>query len=131
MIAPSRPAQAQDGAAASAFIYLPAVGEIDRNWFTDPELSDAMARAGYDPETVSMHTWCELAPNAQPPALILYANCTQQTDADGNPSSSQGTVYMRTGGEMRWFVISSATGAGMADDGAFCYIDADGAEVCG
>lgn len=107
MIAPSRPVQAQDGAAASSFIYLPAVGEIDRHWFTDAELEATMRRAGYDPAVVTMHTWCELSEAAQPPLLILYANCTQQTDQDGNPSDDMATIYLRTGGAMQWNTISA------------------------
>ena len=107
MIAPSRPVAAHDGAAASSFVYLPAVGEIDRHWFTDAELESTMRRAGYDPAVVTMHTWCELSEAAQPPLLILYANCTQQTDQDGNPSDAMATVYLRTGGAMQWNTISA------------------------
>jgi len=111
LIAPSVPVAAQDGATAAAFVYLPAVGEIDRQWFTDAELDATMRRAGYDPEVVSMHTWCELDAAAQPPVLILYANCTQQTDQDGNPSDSMATVYMRTDGAMHWSTMTAATGS--------------------
>ena len=107
MIAPSRPVQAQEAATASSFVYLPAVGEIDRHWFTDAELEATMRHAGYDPAAVTMHTWCELSEAAQPPVLILYANCTQQTDQDGNPSDDMATVYLRTGGAMQWNTISA------------------------
>lgn len=134
MIAPSRPAQAQDGAAASAFIYLPAI-VTGRAWFTEDELEAAQAANGDDPETAAMHTNCRLDPSSQPPALIRYLSCNQYY-VDGQATEEAGTPL--------WFywknyydpavsaaLISSATGSDAQADGAFCYIDADGDEVCG
>lgn len=135
MIAPFRFAQAQDGATAGAFIYLPAV-VTGRAWFTPAELEAAQAANGFDPEEAAMHTNCRLDPSSQPPALIRYLSCNQYL-VDGQATEEAGTPL--------WFywknyydpavssaLISSASGASPnGDDGAFCYIDADDAEVCG
>ena len=134
MIAPSRPVQAQEAATAAAFIYLPAV-ITGRAWFTPEELEAAQAANGFDPETASMHTACRLDASSQPPAIVRYVSCNQYY-VDGQPTEEAGTPL--------WFywknfydpavssaLISSATGASAATDGAFCYIDADGLEVCG
>ncbi len=132
LIAPSTPVQAQDGAIASLF--LPAV-VTGRAWFTEAELEAAQVANGFDPETAAMHTNCRLDASSNPPAVVRYLSCNQYW-VDGTATEEAGTPL--------WFywknyydpavssaLISSATGAGMAADGAFCYIDADGEEVCG
>ena len=132
LIAPSTPAAAQDGAPASLF--LPAI-VTGRAWFTEAELEAAQIANGFDPVTAAMHTNCRLDPSSDPPAVVRYLSCNQYY-VDGTPTETAGTPL--------WFywknfydpavssaLISSATGASMADDGAFCYIDADGEEVCG
>ena len=132
LIAPATPAGAQDGAIASLF--LPAV-VTGRAWFTETELEAAQVANGFDPETAAMHTNCRLDPSSNPPAVVRYVSCNQFY-VDGTPTEEAGTPL--------WFywknyydpavssaLITSATGAALASDGAFCYIDADGEEVCG
>ncbi len=83
LIAPSRPAQAQDGApppissASSATLYLPAMARNWHAWFDDAELDEAIRRAGYDVETASMHINCYLDPSSVVPYLIRYSSCEQ------------------------------------------------------
>ena len=104
LIAPSRPAQAQDdanppiSATASATLYLPAMARNWHAWYTDAELTDAMRRAGYDPTVVDMHTVCTLDPTAVPPYLMRYTACEQYW-LDGQPTEGTGHFiwYVRMG----------------------------------
>ena len=104
LIAPSQPAQAQDGATppisatASTTLYLPSMARNWHAWFDDAELTDAMRRAGYDPATASMHTVCTLDPTAVPPYLMRYTACEQYW-LDGQPTEGTGRFvwYIRMG----------------------------------
>lgn len=83
LIAPYRPAAAQDGAnppissTASRTLYLPAVARLWHAWFDDAELDAAMIAAGYDVDEASQHTICTLDPSAVPPYLLRYSSCEQ------------------------------------------------------
>lgn len=72
------PAQAQDiGGATSSALYLPS---IERNfvlWFTDEELAQAQADAGYNVDEAQMHTNCILDVTAVPPYLYRFSECSQ------------------------------------------------------
>lgn len=65
---------AQAGAQDDGSVYVPMM-VILRDGFTQQEFESAMLAAGLDPAVDTMHTVCELAPSARPPATILYDVC--------------------------------------------------------
>lgn len=65
---------AQAGAQDDGSVYVPMM-VILRDGFTQQEFESAMLAAGLNPAANTMHTVCELAPSAQPPATILYDVC--------------------------------------------------------
>lgn len=104
MIAPSRPAAAQEQAqppisgATSATLFLPAVAHTWHAWYTEAELDDAMRRAGYDVTIASMHTVCILDPTAVPPYLLRYTSCEQYLIGDQPTEGTDHFVwYIRMG----------------------------------
>ena len=133
LIAPLRPAQAQDAVPAS--LYLPAI-LAGRTWFTEAELEAAQIANGFDPEQAAMHTNCSLDASANPPAVMRFTSCNQYY-VDGQPTEEDGTplwFYWKNFADpaVSSALISAATGAdAQAAAAASCYMDADGVEVCG
>ncbi len=85
-------------ATASSTLYLPALLNGWHAWYTDAELTGAMQRAGYDPETASMHTVCILDPTAVPPYLLRYTSCEQYLiDDQPTEGTSHYVWYVRLG----------------------------------
>lgn len=130
----SLPARAQDtGGATSSALYLPAISYTFPLWFTDPELDDAMTRAGYDVETASMHTVCTLDPSATPPHDIRYRSCEQYLIGDTPTEGTQHYIwYVRLGdGVVHGIEVGSTYAATDGASEAPCYLDVDGEAVCG
>ena len=72
------PAQAQDiGGATSSALYLPQIAWTFPSWFTDAELTQAQADAGYDIDTAQMHTVCTLDASSTPPDDLRWSSCEQ------------------------------------------------------
>lgn len=128
------PAQAQDigGAVQSDSLYLPAVSWHFPSWFTDEELAQAQADAGYDVDTAQMHTVCTLDASATPPDDVRYSSCEQfWVNGEATEGTQHYIWWLRLNDGKVHGVEVGGTMVQSAGTDAPCYVDGDGEVSCG
>lgn len=118
----TRTAAAQDDAHRT---YIPLTVAPHRRWFTPAELTAAMQTAGFDPDVVEQHTWCDPDSTSNPPADLRWRYCYQQWINGAPTDGSSGVLYQMLGDVVTPIYITTIHGASAAsDDAPGC--DADG-----
>ena len=93
-------AQQQPDASAS-LLFLPDLRN-PLDWFTQPELEQAMQAAGYEPGLWAEHTVCTLDDSAAPPRIIRYATCDLLLDEETGGANYVTFWYSPELGRVAW-----------------------------
>ena len=128
------PAKAQDigGASQSGTLYLPQIAWHFPMWFDDAELTQAMARDGYDPDVASMHTVCYQDATSTPDDL-RWSSCEQYYIKGIGPTegTSHYIWWLRLNDGQVHSVEVGGTMVQSAGTDAPCYVEDDGEIACG